>query len=143
MRLLPHSALLRLAIGASPPGRGPKVTALPTWAASPCPADTVAASRSCGRPGTRRAARQDLGLRRHGIWVVGRLAAGVRRGRRAGQARAGLGARKSPEYIPNAGLRLYEGDKGQIYMRLFTYVRYLNQKGLDATYTDYFGVPAT
>ena len=24
-------------------------------------------------------------------------------------------------------------------MRLFTYVRYLNQKGLDASYTDYFG----
>jgi hypothetical protein len=46
---------------------------------------------------------------------------------------------KSPEYIPNLGFRLYEGEKGQIYMRLFTYVRYLNQKGLDATYTDYFG----
>ncbi len=46
---------------------------------------------------------------------------------------------KSPEYIPNLGFRLYEGEKGQIYMRLFTYVRYLNQKGLDPTYTDYFG----
>jgi hypothetical protein len=47
---------------------------------------------------------------------------------------------KSPEYVPNAGFRLYEGDKGQIYMRLFTYVRYLNQKGLDPSYTDFFGV---
>ena len=46
---------------------------------------------------------------------------------------------KSPEYVPNAGFRIYEGEKGQIYMRLFTYVRYLNQKGLDPTYTDYFG----
>lgn len=47
--------------------------------------------------------------------------------------------KKSPEYIPNAGFKLYDGDKGQIYMRLFSYVRYLNQKGLDPTYTDFFG----
>jgi hypothetical protein len=47
--------------------------------------------------------------------------------------------KKSPEYIPNRGFRLYEGEKGQIYMRLFTYVRYLNQSGLDPSYTDYFG----
>jgi hypothetical protein len=44
-----------------------------------------------------------------------------------------------PEYIPNAGFKLYEGEKGQIYMRLFTYVRYLNQKDLDPNYTDFFG----
>jgi hypothetical protein len=49
-------------------------------------------------------------------------------------------AKKKPlQYIPNAGFLLVEGDKGQIYMRLFTYVRYLNQKGLDPTYTDSFG----
>ena len=48
-------------------------------------------------------------------------------------------AESSPEYIPNAGFRLYEGENGQIYMRLFTYVRYLNQSGLDSSYTDYFG----
>ncbi len=46
---------------------------------------------------------------------------------------------KSPEYVPNAGFLLYEGEKGQIYMRLFSYARYLNQKGLDSTYTDSFG----
>ncbi len=28
---------------------------------------------------------------------------------------------------------------GQIYLRLFSYARYLNQKGLDPTYTDSFG----
>jgi len=44
-----------------------------------------------------------------------------------------------PEYIPNAGFRLYTGEKGEIYMRLFSYARYLNQKGLDPTYTDSFG----
>ena len=46
---------------------------------------------------------------------------------------------KSPEHIPNLGFRIYEGEKGQIYMRLLSYVRYLNQKGLDATYVDAFG----
>jgi len=51
--------------------------------------------------------------------------------------------KKSPHYVPNAGFLLTEGAKGQIYMRLFTYVRYLNQKGLDATYTNFFGTTST
>jgi hypothetical protein len=46
---------------------------------------------------------------------------------------------KSPAYIPNQGFLLYEGENGQIYMRLMSYVRYLNQKGLDPAYTDFFG----
>lgn len=46
---------------------------------------------------------------------------------------------KTPEYVPNIGFLLYEGEQGQIYMRLYGYVRYLNQKGLDPTYTDDFG----
>jgi hypothetical protein len=46
---------------------------------------------------------------------------------------------KSPEHVPNVGFLLYEGEKAQIYMRLFTYVRYLNQKSLDPSYTDFFG----
>jgi hypothetical protein len=44
-----------------------------------------------------------------------------------------------PDYIPNAGFLLYEGEKGEIFMRLMSYARYLNQKGLDANYTDSFG----
>jgi len=44
-----------------------------------------------------------------------------------------------PEHVPNAGFRIYEGEHGQIYMRLMTYVRYLNQKALDSEYTDAFG----
>src|SRR5262249_30254077 len=47
--------------------------------------------------------------------------------------------KKFGEYIPNAGFRLIEGEKGEIYLRIFSYVRYLNQKGLDQTYTDSFG----
>jgi hypothetical protein len=50
-----------------------------------------------------------------------------------------MAKKKGLEHIPNLGFRLYEGEKGQIYVRLFSYVRYLNQKGLDPTYVDYFG----
>lgn len=48
-------------------------------------------------------------------------------------------AEKSPEYIPMRGFRLYEGEKSEIYMRLFTYARYLNQESLDPTYENFFG----
>ncbi len=47
---------------------------------------------------------------------------------------------KSPAYIPNLGFRLYTGEKGEIYFRLFSYVRYLNQLNIDPSYTDSFGV---
>ena len=75
-----------------------------------------------------------------GIWVSDGCSAefftGQALSKEAGKAPV---KQKSPEYVPNAGFLLYDGDKGQIYMRLFTYVRYLNQKGLDPTYTDHFG----
>jgi hypothetical protein len=45
----------------------------------------------------------------------------------------------SPRYVPNAGFLIVEGDKGEVYIRLFSYARYLNQKGIDETYTDAFG----
>jgi hypothetical protein len=48
-------------------------------------------------------------------------------------------AAKSPTYIPNAGFRLITGEQGEIYLRLYSYVRYLNQKGLDPFYVDSFG----
>jgi hypothetical protein len=47
--------------------------------------------------------------------------------------------KKPLQYIPNAGFLLVEGDKGEMYVRLMSYARYLNQKGLDPTYTDSFG----
>jgi Protein of unknown function (DUF3011) len=45
----------------------------------------------------------------------------------------------APRYVPNAGFLIVEDEKGEMYVRLFSYARYLNQKGLDATYTDAFG----
>ena len=50
---------------------------------------------------------------------------------------------EAPEYIGNLGFKIYEGDKGQIYMRLMAYARYLNQSGIDPTYTDSFGTVRT
>jgi hypothetical protein len=58
----------------------------------------------------------------------------------AGQVAQPPAATGAPRYVPNAGFLLFDGDKGQLYMRLFTYVRYLNQLGLDPTYVDHFGV---
>ena len=45
----------------------------------------------------------------------------------------------APSYVPNAGFLLFDGEKGQIYFRLFSYARYLNQRNLDPTYVDAFG----
>jgi hypothetical protein len=45
----------------------------------------------------------------------------------------------APEYVPNAGFLLFNGQKGQMYLRLFTYARYLNQRNLDESYVDAFG----
>src|SRR5262249_36340204 len=48
--------------------------------------------------------------------------------------------KKVPEYIPNVGFLLFSGEKGEIYFRLFSYARYLNQKSLHGTHTNFFGV---
>jgi len=57
----------------------------------------------------------------------------------AGQATGEQEKKKPLEYIPNVGFRLYTGEKGEIYFRLMSYVRYLNQRNLDPSYTDAFG----
>ena len=79
-----------------------------------------------------------------GVWVADGCSAefvvGVSGQTEPPQSTAPPAAKKSsPEYIPNLGFRLYEGEKGQIYMRLFSYSRFLNQKSLKSTYTDFFG----
>jgi Protein of unknown function (DUF3011) len=54
-------------------------------------------------------------------------------------AESGATEPKAPTYIPNAGFLLLDGSKGQIYFRLFSYGRYLNQRNLDSEYVDAFG----
>ena len=103
-----------------------------------CPADTsqgVTLVRSRGTAACLLG--RTWGYDDQGIWVSDGCSAEFV----AGAAVAGQvpTKRKSPEYVPNAGFLLYEGENGQIYMRLFSYARYLNQKGLDPFYTDSFG----
>jgi len=55
---------------------------------------------------------------------------------------SGVGPDTKPKplsHIPNVGFLLFDGEKGQIYFRLFTYGRYLNQRNLDESYVDAFG----
>ena len=77
-----------------------------------------------------------------GVWVSdgcsGRFVTGVPTGAATPEA-AEVTKQPAPVYTPNFGFRLVDTEYGQIYMRLYTYVRYLNQKGLDNTYTDSFG----
>ena len=42
-------------------------------------------------------------------------------------------------YTTNVGTKLANTDKGDVNLRLYAYFRYLNQNGLDPTYTDAFG----
>lgn len=56
-----------------------------------------------------------------------------------GQTDTNLEEEKFGSYKPNAGFRLATTDKGVLNMRVYSYVRYLNQKNLDSTYTNTSG----
>ncbi|HWW77696.1 MAG TPA: hypothetical protein VNZ44_19995 [Pyrinomonadaceae bacterium] len=47
--------------------------------------------------------------------------------------------KKFGDYTPNLGFKLADTEYGDINVSIYTYVRYLNQLGLDPTYTDAFG----
>jgi hypothetical protein len=79
-----------------------------------------------------------------GVWVADGCSAEFVVGEPTAAAGAPVGREETetkggPAYVPNAGFRIVSGDMGEVYLRLFSYVRYLNQKGLDATYVDAFG----
>jgi hypothetical protein len=46
---------------------------------------------------------------------------------------------KFGEYTENSGFKIAETDKGSMRIRIFSYIRYLNQLNLDTTYIDSFG----
>ncbi|HRI62121.1 MAG TPA: hypothetical protein PK228_20415 [Saprospiraceae bacterium] len=46
-------------------------------------------------------------------------------------------------YAPSSGFRLVNTDKGTVNLKIFTYLRYLNQLGLDSTYTNSFGTTSS
>lgn len=43
------------------------------------------------------------------------------------------------QYTPGAGFRIAKTERGELNIRVFSYVRYLNQSALDPTYTNAFG----
>ncbi len=45
----------------------------------------------------------------------------------------------SSVYTPSKGFMVADSESGEMNLRIFTYIRYLNQKGLDDSYTDSFG----
>jgi hypothetical protein len=107
-----------------------------------CPADTsggVAIVRSHGAAACLLG--KTWGYDDKGVWVSDGCVADFVVGRELAEAAKEQGGTKakSLQYIPNAGFLLVSGEKGEIYVRLFSYVRYLNQKGLDPTYEDAFG----
>jgi len=66
----------------------------------------------------------------------------------AGAGAQGTGGAAAPAdtfgtYEPNSGFKVARTDKGDLSLRIYTYVRYLNQQGLDETYTDSFGSTST
>lgn len=79
-----------------------------------------------------------------GVWVADGCTGEFVVAETAGGAAPAPPAKKKPlAYIPNAGFLLVDGNKGEIYVRLFSYARYLNQRGLDPTYVDAFGTTHT
>jgi hypothetical protein len=128
--------------GAQAGGQG----ALVTCASKPgertqCPANTskgVALARSSGESACLLG--KTWGYDTQGVWVsdgcTGVFIVALPEGTQAEQPQT---KKKALQYIPNAGFLIVEGDRGEMYVRLFSYVRYLNQKGLDPSYTDYFG----
>src|SRR5262245_19586121 len=43
------------------------------------------------------------------------------------------------EYTPTQGFKIADTQRGDLNIRVYTYLRYLNEKGIEPTYTDYFG----
>jgi hypothetical protein len=102
-----------------------------------CPADTsagVALMKSTGAAPCLLG--KTWGYDDSGIWVSDGCSGEFA----AGQVAQEQTSEEPFEYIPNVGFLLYNGEKGQIYFRLFSYVRYLNQRSLDPVYVDHFGV---
>jgi hypothetical protein len=109
-----------------------------------CPADTSAGVTLQNSTGpTACLLGKTWGYDDSGIWVSDGCGGEFVVAPPAAQAPATPAKEKSPDYIPNLGFRLYEGEKGQIYMRLFSYARYLNQKSLAPTFTDTLGNTTT
>jgi len=103
-----------------------------------CPADTsrgVVLTRSYGASPCLLG--KSWGYTDKGVWVSDGCSADFIVAR--GTAAAPAPEKGAPRYVPNGGFLIVEHDLGEMYVRLFSYARYLNQLGIDETYTDAFG----
>jgi hypothetical protein len=73
------------------------------------------------------------GIDEKSIWVRDGCSAEFSLGTKAPSA-PGFGS-----YTPGRGFKVADTPSGELNIRLFAYARYLNQRALDATYTDSFG----
>jgi DUF3011 family protein len=106
-----------------------------------CPANTskgVALARSSGDAPCLLG--KTWGYDDQGVWVADGCSAEFVVGEQLAEVLEKADTKRKPlDHIPNVGFLLVSGDKGEMYVRLFSYVRYLNQKGLDPSYQDSFG----
>jgi Protein of unknown function (DUF3011) len=105
-----------------------------------CPADTsrgVVLARSFGESACLLG--KTWGYDDKGVWVADGCVGEFLVARSTAAVPTPEPSKKAPRYVPNAGFLIVEDEKGEVYVRLFSYARYLNQKGLDETYTDAFG----
>ena len=108
---------------------------------SECPADTSAGIvllRSSGEAACLLG--KTWGYDEKGVWVSDGCSAEFGTGQTTPAEPTATGP---PSYIPNAGFLLVDHEKGQVYFRLFSYGRYLNQRNLDESYMDSFGTTKT
>jgi Protein of unknown function (DUF3011) len=126
----------------SPPGAAQTLATSLTCTSKPgertqCPADTsagVVLLRSAGDAPCLLG--KTWGYDQTSVWVADGCSAEFGTGP-VGEAQA---TRPRPlSHVPNVGFRLFDGDKGEVYFRLFSYARYLNQRSLDESYVDAFG----
>ena len=103
-----------------------------------CPADTsngVVLVRSRG--GAPCLLGKTWGYDQASVWVADGCSADFVTG--AGTPTTDTTKPKPLSYMPNVGFLIFDGEKGQVYFRLMSYGRYLNQRNLDEEYTDAFG----
>jgi hypothetical protein len=133
-----------LGFAASSPAQDPPAAATPTAVSctsslggrTVCPADTSAGVILVTSTGASACLLgKTWGYDQTSIWVSDGCSGEFR----TGQAQGDPTKASAPKHVPNVGFLIFDGEKAQIYVRLFTYARYLNQRNLDESYVDAFG----
>ncbi|HEX9167288.1 MAG TPA: hypothetical protein VF862_15340, partial [Gemmatimonadales bacterium] len=68
------------------------------------------------------------------LLVLAAASAGAQQADTSRAGKKGFGS-----FTPGTGFKVADTEHGDLNLKLFTYIRYLNQLGLDDSYTDAFG----